>query len=177
LLAVTSLSRAIGGRAQLEDVGSLVWMLLRQVVPCDAMAVFLPDPAHEHVVARYTAGAHAHAMRGVSRPAATGLAGWVAVHRVPVVNGEPILDLGFRAETSPALRSSIVVPLVESDALIAVLALYSKHLLAFSDDHLRTLELIAPRLAESFIDAVIHDEDRQLVATRPVPRLRLVRSR
>jgi GAF domain-containing protein len=90
-----------------------------------------------------------------------------------VVNAEPILDLGFRAGSAPALRSSIVLPLVESDAVIAVLSLYSKDLLAFTDDHLRVLELLAPRLASSLIDAVIAEEDAA-IPSRPV--LRLVKS-
>src|SRR5262247_3486197 len=115
---MTSLSRALGGQAQLADVGSLVWMLIRQLVPCDALALFLPDETHDHVVVRFAAGAHAHALRGVTRPTSTGIAGWVAVNRTSILNGEPILDLGFRAASEPALRSSVVVPLVDSDAVI-----------------------------------------------------------
>ena len=174
LLAISSLSRALDGTAQLSDVGSLMWVLLRQIVPCDSLAIFLPDDHHDAVVVRYAAGAHAHALRGVSRPAATGVAGWVAVNRTPVMNAEPILDLGFRAGSTPALRSSVVVPLVDSDAVIAVLALYSHELLAFTDDHLRVLELLGPRLAASLIDAAIAEEDASVV-TRP-PALRLVKS-
>lgn len=177
LLAIGSLTRAIGGNAQLSDVGALLWMLIPQVVPCDAMALYLPDETHDHVVVRFSAGAHAHALRGVTRPTSTGMAGWVAVNRTPILNGEPVLDLGFRAESAPALRSSIVVPLVDSDALIAVLALYSKDLLAFSDDHLRVLELLAPNLAAAMIDAVIADEDSLYPVQRPVAALKLVRSR
>jgi GAF domain-containing protein len=177
LLAISSLTRALGGNAELADIGSLLWMLIRQIVPCDAMALFLPDETHDHVVVRFAAGAHAHALRGVTRPTATGLAGWVAVNRTPILNGEPILDLGFRAETSPALRASIVVPLVESDAVVAVMALYSKELLAFSDEHVRVLELLAPKLAGALVDAVIADEDSLYPVTRPVASLRLVKSR
>ena len=173
LLAVSSLSRALDGTAQLSDVGALMWVLLRQIVPCDSLALFLLDDTHDHVVVRYAAGAHAHALRGVTRPTATGVAGWVAVNRTPVVNAEPILDLGFRAESAPALRSSVVVPLVESDAVIAVLSLYSKDLLAFTDDHARVLELLGPRLASSLLDAVIAEED---VVAAPRPALRLVKS-
>jgi GAF domain-containing protein len=172
LLAISSLSRALDGTAQLSDVGALMWVLLRQVVPCDSLALYLPDDTHDHVVVRYAAGAHAHALRGVTRPTATGVAGWVAVNRTPVVNAEPILDLGFRAGSAPALRSSLVLPLVDSDAVIAVLSLYSKELLAFTDDHLRVLELLAPRLAASLIDAVIAEED---AATARSPLLRLVK--
>jgi len=150
-----------------------MWVLLRQVVPSDALALFLPDETHDHVVIKYAAGAHAHALRGVTRPTSTGVAGWVAVNRRAVLNAEPILDVGFRAETAPSLRSSLVVPLIESDAVIAVLALYSKDLLAFTDDHVRVLELLAPRLANGLIDAVIAEEDK---ASASSPVLRLVKS-
>jgi GAF domain-containing protein len=177
LLAIASLSRALGGQAQLADVGALFWMLIRQIVSCDAMALFLPDETHDHVVVRFAAGTHANELRGVSRPTETGLAGWAAVNRASIVNGEPILDLGFRAEKSPALRSSIVVPLIDSDAVIAVLALYSEDLLAFTDDHMRTLELLGPTLASSMIDAVIAEEDALHPSQRPVASLKLVRNR
>ena len=173
LLAISSLSRALDGNAQLSDVGALMWVLLRQIVPCDSLALFLPDETHDHVVIRYAAGAHAHALRGVTRPTSTGVAGWVAVNRTSVLNAEPILDLGFRAGSTPALRSSVVVALIESDAVIAVMSLYSKDLLAFTDDHVRVLELLSPRLAAALIDAVIAEED-SAVAKSPI--LRLVKS-
>ena len=176
LLAVASLSRAIGGRAQLPDVGTLVWSLIRQLVPCDAMALFLPDETQDHVVVRFAAGTHAHALTGVTRPTATGIAGWVAVNRTTVLNGEPVLDLGFRAGASPALRSSIVTPLIESDAVIAILSLYSRDLLAFTDEHARMLELLGPSLATSFLDAAIADEDTLYPVQPKVPALKLVRS-
>ena len=176
LLAIASLSRAIGGRAQLPDVGTLVWTLIRQLVPCDAMALFLPDATHDHVVVRFAAGTHAHALAGVTRPTESGIAGWVAVNRTPVLNGEPVLDLGFRANGSPALRSSIVAPLIESDAVIAVLSLYSKELLAFTDEHVRMLELLGPSLAVSFVDAVIADEDTLYPLQRKVAALKLVKN-
>ena len=177
LLAIASLTRALGGTAQLADIGSLLWVLIRQIVPCDAMALFLPDESHDHVVVRYAAGAHAHALRGVTRPTSQGVAGWVAVHRASLLNAEPILDLGFRATSTPALRSSLVAPLIDSDAVIAVLALYSKDLLAFSDDHSRVIDLLAPRLAAAMVDAVIADEDMLYPATaRKIASLRLVKS-
>ena len=177
LLAVSSLSRALDGTAKLSDIGALIWVLLRQIVPCDALAIFLLDDDHDHVVVRYAAGAHAHALRGVTRPTSTGVAGWVAVNRTPVVNAEPVLDLGFRAGAAPALRSSVTVPLVESDAVIAVVSLYSTDLLAFTDDHVRVLELLAPRLAASLVDAVVADEDETTVmSVAKSPALRLVKS-
>jgi putative nucleotidyltransferase with HDIG domain len=176
LLALASLSRALDGDAKLSDVGGLLWILLRQIVPSDAMAIFLPDEMHDHVVIRYAAGLHAADMLGVTRPTATGIAGWSAVNRRAVLNAEPVLDLGFRAESAPVLRSCVVTPLVDSDALVAVLALYSKTGAAFSEDHLRLLEVLGPRLASALLDAAIADEESQLIAAARPRSLKLVQS-
>jgi GAF domain-containing protein len=69
-----------------------------------------------------------------------------------------------------------VVPLIESDALVAVLALYSKTIAGFTDDHLRLLEVLAPRLANALVDAAIADEDSQLFPSSGTRSLKLVQS-
>jgi GAF domain-containing protein len=141
------------------------------------MALFLPDEAQDHVVVRFAAGVHASEMSGVARPTAAGIAGWVAVNRRSVLNAEPSLDLGFRAESAPALRSCVVVPLIESDALVAVLAVYSKEARGFTDDHVRLLEVLAPRLASTLVDAAIADEDSQMVPSSVARSLKLVQTK
>lgn len=176
LLALASLSRALEGSARIGDVGALIWMLLRQLVPADAVALFLPDDDNDHVVVRYAGGVHSGALQGVTCPTSTGIAGQVAVDRRPVLNGDPMLDLGLRAGTAPALRACAAVPLIDSDAVVAVLALYSKTVHGFTDDHLRLLEVLGPRLASALLDAAIADEDSRVLAG-DVPRsLRLVRT-
>lgn len=177
LLGVASLSRALDGSAKLSDVGGLLWMLLRQTLPADALAIFLPDDEQDHVVVRYAAGLHAAAVLGVTRPTSMGIAGWAAVNRAPVLNAEPSLDLGFRAESAPALRACVAVPLVDSDALVAVLALYSRKLNGFTEDHVRLLEVLGPRLASALLDAAIADEDSRLVQSRGPRTLKLVQGR
>jgi GAF domain-containing protein len=160
MVAISSLSRAMGASVQLSDVGPLLWVLLRQVAPCDAMALFLPDDAQRHVVIRYAAGVHAGALAGLTRPVSTGIAGWVAVNRRAILNAEPMFDLGFRASSSPALRSSLVVPLVHGDAVIAVLALYSTTLLAFTEEQLDKLDLLSSRLAVALRHTLVAGDGR-----------------
>ena len=96
--------------------------------------------------------------------------------RKPVLNAEPSLDLGTRAESAPALRSCIVVPLVESDALVAVLGIYSKNIAAFTEDHLRLLEVLGSRLAAALVDAAIADEHNQAFPVVRPRSLKLVQS-
>jgi len=155
LLAVTSLSRAVGGGARVADVGALMWMVIRQVLPCEAMAIFLPDERADQVAVRYAAGAHASAVRAVSCPIGSGVAGWVAVNRRAALNADPALDIGVGgADPAPGLRSCLAIPLVEGTTLIAVLALYRETAAAFSDDNVRLVELLAPSLASSLVEAV-----------------------
>jgi putative nucleotidyltransferase with HDIG domain len=152
LLAVTSLSRAVTGSARVADVGALMWMVVRQVLPCESMAVFLPDERTDHVTVRYAAGIHASALRSVSRASGTGVAGWVAVNRKPAVNSDPAMDLGLGS--APGLRSCLAIPLIDNDGVVAVLALYRAQRDGFSDDDARLVELMAPRLASSLVEAV-----------------------
>lgn len=167
--AITSLSRAMAAGVALPDVGSLLWMVLRQMVPCDGMALFMLDSARAHIVVRYAAGVHAELLDGVTRPAGTGIAGWVARNRRSVLNAEPIFDFGFRVSSRPALRSSVVAPLIDNGTVVAVLALYSKELLGFTDEHASLLELLGPRLAAALADAAVAQQAS--VETRPTLRL------
>jgi len=177
LLAITGLARSLSGDARLADVGGLLWMILRQSVPCDAMAIFLIDDDRGHVAVRFAAGDHADAVRHVTRPIGTGIAGAVAVHWKPMVNGDPAFDLG-RCAIDPAspLRSCLAMPLVADESLIAILAVYSSAPAAFSPDHARLLELVAAWLAESLIDLAIIEEDLQPSQGRLAPSLQLVKA-
>ena len=168
LLAVTSLSRAVSGEARIADVGALMWMVVRQVMPCDAMAIFLPDERTDRVTVRYAAGLHSQVLRGISRATGTGIAGWVAVNRKAALNADPALDIGTGGPEIP-LRACLAMPLVDADGLLAVLALYREGREAFSEDDVRLVELLSPRLASSLVEAV-----RQEKANAPA--LKLVKS-
>jgi putative nucleotidyltransferase with HDIG domain len=150
VLGVSSLARALGGEASLADAGALSWMMLKQVLPCSSMGLFVPDERHDTVVGCYAAGSHAALIRGLQASPGDGIVGWVAGHRRPAVNAEPALDLGLGAASlQPPLLSALAVPLVHDGALVAVLAVYGTTRNAFSEDHARLLDLLAPKLAAS----------------------------
>ena len=168
LLAITSLSRALAGDAKVADVGALLWTILRSVMPCETMAIFLPDLETDEIELRYAAGAHAAMLRGMRRATGAGIAGWVAVNFRSAVNAEPALDLGYRAsEFTPPLRSCVAVPLVEGESLIAVLVLYRMQRNAFSHDEVRLVELLAPRLATSLASASLMEQNAEPPSNAP----------
>ncbi|HEX5476202.1 MAG TPA: HD domain-containing phosphohydrolase [Vicinamibacterales bacterium] len=175
LLAVGSLARALSGGAGLADAGALVWMIVRQLFPCSTLAVFTPDEAHDAVVARYTAGLHAAAIRGTRRAMGAGMAGWVAVNRRPAINADATLDFALPAGTlTPPLASAVAIPLVTGDTLAGVLALYATEPQAFRDDHERLLALLAPHLAASFSSPLGADAPASSDAARRHAELKLV---
>jgi GAF domain-containing protein len=150
VLAVTSLARAVSGEATIADVGALTWMMLRQVVPCASMGIFLRDDRHDAMIVQYADGAHASTLRGARVTLGAGIAGWSAAHRRFVLNGDPSIDLGPGVTScSPPLRTSLTVPLAYEGQVLAVISLYATNPEAFTDDHARLLTLLAPSLATS----------------------------
>jgi putative nucleotidyltransferase with HDIG domain len=154
VLGVSSLARALAGQATLTDVGALFWMMLKPLAPSIAMGVFVPDEATDTVVARHASGAHAGLIRAFRSSPGEGIIGWVAANRRMAANAEPAIDLGPEVATlDPPLLSSMAIPLVHEGSLRAVLSLYASSRQAFSDDHARLLELMAPSLAASLAAA------------------------
>src|SRR4051812_23039647 len=150
VLAVTSLARAVAGEATIGDVGALTWMMLRQVIPCVSMGIFLHDERHDAMIVQYADGAHASTLRHARVTLGAGIAGWSAAHRRFVLNGDPSTDLGPAiGSCSPPLRTSLTVPLIQEGEVLAVISLYASVPEAFTDDHARLLTLLAPSLATS----------------------------
>jgi putative nucleotidyltransferase with HDIG domain len=150
VLAVASLARAVSGEATIADVGALTWMMLRQMVPCASMAIFLYEDALDAVVVRYADGTHAHTLRGTRLTMGAGVAGWSAANRRFVLNADPAMDFGVAVTSlSPPLRTSLTMPLLRDNSVVAVLSLYASTSEAFTDDHARLLTLLAPSLATS----------------------------
>jgi GAF domain-containing protein len=61
-----------------------------------------------------------------------------------------VLDL---LGSAPGLHSCLAIPLIDNDGVVAVLALYRAQRDGFSDDDARLVELMAPRLASSLVEA------------------------
>jgi putative nucleotidyltransferase with HDIG domain len=171
MLAVASVSRVVEGKARIADVGALLWMIVPQMLPCDTFAIFAADDDRDEMVIRYAAGAHAEAIRGITRASGAGIAGWVSANRSSAVNADPAIDLGRHAsDLARPLRSCVAAPLLAGDKVIAVIALYSAAPSAYRDDHVRLLDLLAPRLASALGSATAPEFDSGV----PAPALRLV---
>jgi putative nucleotidyltransferase with HDIG domain len=178
LVAFASLSRALTGQATSGDVGALAWLMVRQVVPCDALALYTLDEASDMMVARHAAGAHATVWRNSRYPMSSGAVGWSAVNRQSLLNAEPLVDAAAAgsAEDLPPAHVMCSVPLVHDGSLVAVLAVYAPKGTPFVEQQLQLLELLAPQLAAAVASVPVQKPVAEISTRRPGAReLQLVR--
>ena len=161
-LAMYELVQALG-LTDSRDIGGIVANNLRRLVPFSLFALYLYDSATDELEAVYTAGDVAPNVKGLRIPLGQRLSGWVAVNRQTIINSDPTLDLAelARAE-SPRLRTCLAAPLLASDQMVGVLALYSSSLEGFTENHRRILEVVAVHTA-----AVLRRLDESTRSARP----------
>jgi putative nucleotidyltransferase with HDIG domain len=149
LLAFVSLARLVSGDGRVADVLALASKLLRELVPAASGAWYVPDTGDRLIVAD-AFGPAAGALRGMSVDVGDRLTGWVAASGQPIMNSDAALDLGARVNSAGApLRSCMSVPITNGSSVVAVLSLYAESADAFSADHCRVVQMIAPHLASA----------------------------
>ena len=70
-------------------------------------------------------------------PLGSGLSGWVAQNRKPIINGNPSVEPGYLNDPTKfsTLRSALAIPLEGLAGVVGVLALYHAETDAFTSDH------------------------------------------
>ena len=181
VLAFVSLARLASGDVAPADVLALASMLMRDLVPGATAAWYIHDAASDALIVTDASGPAADLVRGARVNKCERLSGWVAANRQVVVNSDAALDLGARAQTvTPALESCLSAPLTVGDSLIGVLTLYAAGRQAFTDDHGRLVQMIAPHIAEAIWRAKQHQIEAGAASPEAVPTardLRLISSR
>jgi len=90
-------------------------------------------------------------------PMEKGITGAAALSRRPVLSRDTTTDPRY-IESHPGIRSELAVPLIVKDRVIGVMDLESEHVAAFTEDHVRTLTLIAPQIAIAIENASLYEE-------------------
>ncbi|HLJ14429.1 MAG TPA: SpoIIE family protein phosphatase [Bryobacteraceae bacterium] len=90
-------------------------------------------------------------------PLGKGITGAAALSRKTVRVRDTLADPRYIA-SHPDIRSEVAVPLVLQDRAIGVMDLESERIAAFTEDHVRTLALLAPQIASSVENARLYEE-------------------
>jgi diguanylate cyclase (GGDEF)-like protein/putative nucleotidyltransferase with HDIG domain len=122
---------------------------LKLIVPHDLLCIYAIGAIGQDVlVPEYVNGTEQFLYSSLRIPIGQGLSGWAAENNTPVVNGNPAAEPGYLNDPTVItnLKSALVIPLEENGRPIGVLSLYARERNAFSRDHLRVLQALAPRL-------------------------------
>lgn len=151
---VLEVTRDLGNSLSLHETLSVVGARLEQLVPHDAVAIYLRHGGT--LRAEHVRGEDLRMLSSLEIPVGEGLSGWVALENQPIMNGNPSVEASYLNDPSvfSVLRSALAVPLAEGDKVVGVLTLYRLEKDGFTEDNLRVLMAINSKLANAVSNAL-----------------------
>jgi diguanylate cyclase (GGDEF)-like protein/putative nucleotidyltransferase with HDIG domain len=148
------LAQDLGNSLSLNETLSLLAMRLKRMIPYDSLAIYVLHD--DRLRAEYVNGENFRLFSSLEIPIGQGLSGWVAEKRKPIINGNPSVEPGYLDDETKftTMRSALAVPLIGLNGTVSVLTLYHSERDAFTNDHLRILLAIVPKLALSIENAL-----------------------
>ena len=148
------LAQDLGNSLSLNETLSLLAMRLKRMIPYDSLAIYVLR--EDRLRAEYVNGENFRLFSSLEIPLGQGLSGWVAEKRKPIINGNPAVEPGYLDDETKftTMRSALAVPLIGLNGTVSVLTLYRTERDAFTNDHLRILLAIVPKLALSIENAL-----------------------
>jgi sigma-B regulation protein RsbU (phosphoserine phosphatase) len=156
LKTLTRLSQEFSSILNLDDLMGKIAATVRTMIHYDAFSIFLVD--NERKVLR-----HRFSVRYDKRvnldniPLGKGITGAAAESRETVRVLDTAEDPRYIA-SHPEIRSEMAVPLIAQDRVVGVLDVESERIGYFTEEHQRTLALLAPQIASSVENARLYEE-------------------
>ncbi len=159
------LAQTLGNSLSLRETLSVVAVRLKEMVPHDLIVFFVCQD--QRLSPRYVHGVDYDLFRALEMPIGQGISGWVAQHKKPIINGDPMAEskhLGDPSRVS-VLRSTLSIPLQGRDGVAGVLTLYRKEKQAFTKDHLRMLLAASSKLGLSVENSLQFEKAQDTAST------------
>src|SRR6516164_171613 len=156
LKTLANISREFSSILDLNELLGKIASTMRDLINYDAFSILAVD--HQARALR-----HLFSIRYGERvnidnvPLGKGITGAAAESREVVRVHDTAKDPRYIA-SHPDIRSEIAVPLIAQDRVIGIMDLESDRVGYFSDDHVRTLTLLAPQVASSLENARLYAE-------------------
>ena len=157
-------ARSMGTSLGLVETMTLVSGKLKPLVPFSCCALFLKDDDGDGLRCRFATGTDAAVIKSLTLREGQGLAGWVAQHRRPLVNGSPDADAqaaGLTAGETVELASALVHPVEFGDRLIGALALYHVQPGFYTTEHQRRLGRAVEQLSGVVANSMLFDKTQE----------------
>ena len=154
-LGLARLAEAVSGSLHLQSVSQTLLESVREIVNCDACALFLPDEEKDILRGTAALGVNERHLIGSMARIGTYLTGRAFSQGQPVVASFLPDDLCLR-EVSDAwtpLRSTLIVPLQQDGHSLGTLNLYAAAPDAFGVETLRVMRVVATQAARALDNA------------------------
>src|SRR6185369_3985785 len=156
LKTLANISREFSSLLDLNELLSKIASTMHDLMDYDAFSILSVDhqaKAFKHLFSlRYDQRVNIDNV-----PLGKGLTGAAAESREVVRVHDTAKDPRYIA-SHPDIRSEVAVPLVSQDRVVGVMDLESDRVGYFTDDHVRTLALLAPQVASSVENARLYQE-------------------
>lgn len=129
---------------------------IRKLISYDAFMVMMVDEERQTLTNLFSLR-YDQRTRHDSLPIESGITGYAARNRESVLATDAQSDPRY-VGVNPGIRSEVAIPLVVKGRVIGVLDLESERLGFFTEDHVRTLNLIAPSIAIAIENARLYEE-------------------
>ncbi len=156
LRTLSNISREFSSILDLNDLLSKIASTMRELINYDAFSILHVD--HEAKVLRHLFSVRYDRRVNIDNvPMGKGLTGAAAESREVVRVHDTGKDPRYIA-SHPDVHSEVAVPLILQDRVVGVMDLESDRIGYFTDDHLRTLGMLAPQMASSVENARLYQE-------------------
>jgi diguanylate cyclase (GGDEF)-like protein/putative nucleotidyltransferase with HDIG domain len=169
IYALYEIAQAMGTTLGVSETMAHISSKLSGLVPFSACALFLYHDDAEMLYCRFATGTDSELIQQLALKNGSGLSGWVARNRRPLVNARPSADLeAAGSDLRTALQSALVCPLLYSDNFIGTLAVYHTTPGFYRDDHRRLLDRVCEQAAAVIHNAVVFEQTQEASLTDPL---------
>jgi sigma-B regulation protein RsbU (phosphoserine phosphatase) len=156
LKTLANISREFSSILNLNQLLGKIASTMRELINYDAFSILLVD--HDAKALRHRFSIRYDQRVNIDNiPLGKGITGAAAESREVVRVHDTAKDPRYIA-SHPDIRSEVAVPLIAQDRVMGVMDLESERIGYFTDDHVRTLALLAPQIATSVENARLYEE-------------------
>jgi sigma-B regulation protein RsbU (phosphoserine phosphatase) len=159
LRTLSHISHEFASILELDELLGKIAETVRGLINYDAFSILLMDE-QQKVLRHRVSVRHDQRVKIDNVPLGKGLTGAAAESREPVIVNDTSADPRYIA-SHPDMRSEVAIPLIVHDRVVGVMDLESDRVAYFSEDHVRTLSLLAPQIATSVENARLYEEVAQ----------------
>jgi sigma-B regulation protein RsbU (phosphoserine phosphatase) len=178
---LAQLSTEFSSILQLNELLTKIAKAIRTLINYDAFSILLVDTENRCLRHRFSER-YDQRVDLDNIPLGKGITGAAAQQR-EIIRVDDILTDPRYIASHPDIRSEVAVPLIVSDRVVGVMDVESERIAFFTDEHVRTLTLLAPQIASSIENARLYEElaqrehkmDQDLKAARRVQSILLPR--